>query len=309
MKEHLYRDYRSYLRELFGCRVQKISLDAGFTCPNRDGARGSDGCVYCNSRGSGTGAAGCRQSITEQLEQGKSFLAKRYRAKKFIAYFQSFSNTYAPLNRLQPIYEEALDVQDVVGLSIGTRPDCVPEETLDYLGDLCRRHFLWLEYGLQSSNESTLERINRGHSVRAFEDAVKRTHQRNIPVCAHVILGLPGEGRREMLETARFIGGQKVQGVKIHLLYVIRGTVLHEWYIKGAYRCLPREEYVALVGDFLALLPPEMIVHRLTGDPHPNELVAPQWALEKQANLNAIHDHLLARGLHQGKEYLSRQAM
>lgn len=309
MKGHLYRDYNTYLRGLFGCRVQKISLDAGFTCPNRDGTKGSGGCVYCNTKGSGTGASGFRKSITEQLEQGKSFLGKRYKAKKFIAYFQSFTNTYAPLDRLRTIYEEALAVQDVVGLSIGTRPDCVSEEVLDYLGDLGGRHFLWLEFGLQSSNDSTLKRINRGHSVRAFEDAVKRTNQRRIPVCAHVILGLPGEGRREMLETARFIGDQGVQGVKVHLLYVIRGTVLHEWYVKGAYHCLSREDYAAIVGDFLSLLPPQVIVHRLTGDPHPHEFVAPRWALEKQANLNAIHEHLLAQGLHQGKEYLLRREM
>ncbi len=309
MKEHLYRDYSTYLRELFGCRVQRISLDAGLSCPNRDGTKGTGGCVYCNSRGSGTGAAGLRQSITEQLERGKSLLSKRYKAKKFIAYFQSFSNTYGPLNRLRAIYEEALAVQDVVGLSIGTRPDCVSEETLDYLGDIGRRHFLWIEYGLQSSNDFTLKRINRGHSVRAFEDAVKRTNQRRIPVCAHVILGLPGEGHREMLETARFIGGQEVQGVKIHLLYVIRGTILHEWYTKGAYQCLSREEYVDLVSEFLSLLPPNVIIHRLTGDPHPHELIAPQWALDKRANLNAIHEHLLAKGLQQGKEYLLRQGM
>jgi hypothetical protein len=179
----------------------------------------------------------------------------------------------------------------------------VPEETLDYLADLSRKHFLWLEYGLQSGNDATLERINRGHRVRAFEDAVRRTNAREIPVCAHVILGLPGEGRREMLETARCIANQDVQGIKIHLLYVIRGTVLHEWHSKGMYRCLSREEYVGLVGEFLSLLPPHMIVHRLTGDPHPEELVAPQWALEKRANLNAIHDHLRGRGLYQGKEY------
>jgi radical SAM protein (TIGR01212 family) len=303
MMESLYRDYSSYLRQLFGCRVQKISLDAGLTCPNRDGMAGSGGCIYCNIRGSGTGAAGLRQSITEQLERGKSFLGKRYKAKKFIAYFQSFSNTYAPLDKLRALYQEALAVRDIVGLSIGTRPDCVPEETLDYLGDLSRKHFLWLEYGLQSGNDATLERINRGHGVRAFEDAVRRTNAREIPVCAHVILGLPGEGRREMLETARYIASQDVQGIKIHLLYVIRGTVLHEWHRKGMYRCLSREEYVGLVGEFLSLLPPHIIVHRLTGDPHPGELVAPQWALEKRANLNAIHDHLRGRGLYQGKEY------
>ncbi len=302
MAGRLYRDYNSYLRETFGCRVQKISLDAGLDCPNRDGTVGGAGCIYCNEKGSGTGAARFA-SISEQIRTGKERLAGKYKAKKFIAYFQSFSNTYAPLPRLAALYEEALSDPDIVGLSIGTRPDCVSDETLDYLAMLGETHLIWLEYGLQSAKDETLERIRRGHSVAAFIDAVKRTRARKIPVCAHVILGLPGENTEDMLDTARFLALQDVQAVKIHLLYVIKGTALDQMYNFGAYSCLSREDYAAAVGEFLALLPPHIIVQRLTGDPHPEELVSPVWALDKQRNLEAIRAYMENSGLYQGKNY------
>jgi len=305
MAKDLYRDFNSYLREVFGCRVQKIIIDAGLSCPNRDGTVGWGGCIYCNARGSGSGAASRSQSISDQLKEGKSYLAKRYKAKKFLAYFQSFSNTYGSLDRLKNLYKEALSVPDVVGLTIGTRPDCAEEKILDYLGQVGKHHLVWLEYGLQSADNSTLARINRGHGVEAFSDAVERTRRRDIPICAHVILGLPGETKADMLDTARFLAESDIQAVKIHLLYVVRGTRLESWYLGGEYRCLSREEYVSIVGDFLSLLPPEVIIQRLTGDPHPEELVAPLWALEKQKNLNEIQAHMKCRGLFQGKEFTS----
>jgi len=301
-----YRDFNSSLREQFGCRVQKITLDAGLTCPNRDGTLGLGGCIYCNEKGSGTGAASQRLSITDQIRNAKSYLVKRYKAKAFIAYFQSYSNTYAPLHILKSLYEEALADPDVVGLSIGTRPDCVEDAVLDLLGDYARERLIWLEYGLQSAHDATLARIRRGHSVAAFTDAVRRTRSRGLPVCAHVILGLPGEGREEMLTTARFLADSDIQAVKIHLLYVIRGTALDTWYRSGLYRCLTRDEYVSIVSELLTLLPPEMIIQRLTGDPHPEELVAPQWSLEKPQNLEAIHQYMAARGLFQGKDCVRR---
>jgi len=301
MKTKRYRDYNSYLRSLFGCRVQKITVDAGFTCPNRDGTCGWGGCVYCNARGSGTGAALCGASITAQLEAGKAFLKKRYRAQKFLAYFQAFSNTYAPLPQLKARYEEALAVPDVVGLTIGTRPDCVPDDVLDYLAELARTHLIWLEYGLQSAHDATLARINRGHDVAAFVDALRRARMRTLPVCAHVILGLPGESRDDMLGTARFLASQDLQAVKIHLLYVIKQTELAEWYQRGDYQCLTRDQYVSLVAEFLSLLPASVIIQRLTSDPHPDELVAPRWALEKRRNLEAIQSFLEEHDLFQGK--------
>ncbi|MDY0041149.1 MAG: TIGR01212 family radical SAM protein, partial [Desulforhabdus sp.] len=274
MSDALYRDFNSYLRRLYGCRVQKIIVDAGLTCPNRDGTLGHGGCIYCNARGSGSGAALHSMSITDQLAAGKSYLARRYKAKKFLAYFQSFTNTYAPFAVLKELYAEALSVPDVVGLTIGTRPDCVSDEVLDHLHLIGKRHLVWLEYGLQSAHDKTLALINRGHNVEAFSNAVERTRRRGIPVCAHVILGLPGESREDMMETARFLAATDLQALKIHLLYVIRGTELETWFRAGKYECLTRADYAATVSDFLALLPPHLIIQRVTGDPHPKELIS-----------------------------------
>jgi radical SAM protein (TIGR01212 family) len=305
MNTSRYRDLNSTLREHFGCRVQKITLDAGMTCPNRDGTLGVGGCIYCNVRGSGTGLSQ-HYSISEQLERGKARLARRYRAKKFIAYFQSFSNTYGSLQDLQALYHEALTVEDVVGLAIGTRPDCLPDSVLDALSELNQRTYLWIECGLQSIHDRTLGLINRRHDAAAFVDAVERSRKRNLNICVHVILGLPEEDKTDMLDTARALGTLDIQGVKIHLLYVIKGTPLAELYLRGGYRCLSREEYLDIVCEFLALLPPQVVIHRLTGDPHPAELLAPQWALEKQKNLQAIHDTLERRDIWQGKTYSLR---
>lgn len=302
----LYRDFNSYLRETFGCRVQKISLDAGLSCPNRDGTLARGGCIYCNEKGSGTGAARF-VSISEQIRAGKERLSRRYKAKKFLAYFQSFSNTYAPISKLEALYGEALQDKDVVGLSIGTRPDCIAEQTADLLGQIGKTSLVWIELGLQSANDDTLRRIRRGHSVQAFVDAVKRLRARNIPVCAHVILGLPGENVEDMLDTARFLAHQDIQAVKIHLLYVIKGTALHEMHESGAYSCLTREVYAAAAGEFLALLPPHLIIQRLTGDPHPEELAAPAWALEKRQNMDAVKTYMEQNELYQGKNWPDRQ--
>ncbi len=303
MAATLYRDYNSYLREIFGCRVQKISLDAGLSCPNRDGTVGKSGCIYCNDRGSGTGTAPLA-SIREQIRSGKERLARRYKAKKFIAYFQSFSNTHAPLPRLASLYGEALEDPDVVGLSIGTRPDCVGDDVLGLLARIGESRLIWLELGLQSAKELTLELIGRRHSGAAFTDAVRRARARNISICAHVILGLPGENLDDMLETARFLARQDIQAVKIHLLYVVKGTALHEMFERGAYSCLSRENYAEAAAEFLALLPPKCIIQRLTGDPHPEELVAPAWALDKRKNLDAVRTYMEQNELYQGKRWL-----
>ncbi len=303
MLDKPYRDFNAYLRETFGCRVQKISLDAGLSCPNRDGTIGRGGCIYCNPRGSGTGAAGAGKSLTDQVLSAQSFLRKRYKAAKFLGYFQSFTNTYAPLPALMAMYQEVLALPDMVGLTIGTRPDCVPDDILDRVAGLRAQGVIWLELGLQSAHDATLERINRGHKVDDFVSAVERTRARGLPVCAHVILGLPGESHARMMDTARFLARLGVEAVKLHLLYVVRGTRLQAMHQAGDYRCLSRQEYAGLVGDFLSLLPPGTIIQRLTGDPHPEELVAPEWSLEKQANLQAIHESMAQRELWQGKHF------
>ncbi len=296
-----YNDLNSYLRSRFGCRVQKISIDAGLNCPNRDGTISSGGCIYCNARGSGTGAHAAGHSVADQLISGKAYLARRYKAKKFIAYFQSFSNTYAPLEKLRHLYEQALAVTDVVGLSIGTRPDCINADILDLLQGYARKYLVWVEYGLQSANDATLSAINRGHDVDCFRKAVYATRDRGINICAHVILGLPGEQRADMLQTAETIAELGIEGVKIHLLYVVKGTRLEHLHQQGGYRCLAQQEYIDLVCDFLERIPPEMIIQRLTGDPHPHELIAPRWALRKSETLAKIQQTLEKRDTWQGR--------
>jgi radical SAM protein (TIGR01212 family) len=305
MAQH-YRDLNTYLRRRFGHRVHKLTVDAGLTCPNRDGTLATTGCIYCNARGSGTGAHARGESIREQLEHSKERMARRFKAKQFIAYFQSFSNTYAPVERLRGLYEEALAVDDVVGLAIGTRPDCVEDAALDLLAGYARRYLVWMEYGLQSSCDATLRRIRRGHDAAAFTDALERTRRHDLPVCAHVILGLPGETRRHMLATARFLADQAVEGVKLHLLYVVRGTPLERLYRQGGYACLSQEAYVSLVCDFIERLPPETVIQRVTGDPHVDELVAPAWALRKHETLDRIRQTFDRRQSRQGHYFRPR---
>ena len=298
-----YNDLNTYLRNIFGCRVQKITIDAGFSCPNRDGKIATGGCIYCNARGSGTGAHARGLSVTDQIIQGKKALSKRYKAKKFIAYFQAFSNTYAPLDMLENLYKEALAIDDVVGLSIGTRPDCVNEPLLALLEDYGKKHLIWIEYGLQTAHDKTLVFINRGHDFKCFVAAVDATKKRGVKICAHVILGLPSESRKQMLETAEAIADLGIDGVKIHLLYVVRGTKLADLYDQGRYKCLKQRDYVDLVCDFLERLPQDMVIQRLTGDPHPEELVAPIWSLKKAETLALINQTLEKRDSWQGKHY------
>lgn len=298
-------DLNTYFRNHYGGRVHKISVDAGLTCPNRDGTIGTDGCIFCNAKGSGTGNLAKGYTVTEQLEKSKAPVIKRFKAKKFIAYFQSFTNTYAPLETLKAIYEEALAVPDVVGLAIGTRPDCISGAVLDLLQSYTKKHLIWIEYGLQSAHDATLERIHRGHDVAAFEKAVRATAGRGIRIGAHMILGLPGETRKEMLATADYIAGLPVDGIKLHLLYVIKGTALERFYQDGQYRCLDREAYIELVCDVLERLPKEMVILRLTGDPHRHELVAPLWALDKNDNVALIRQRMEERDAWQGKRCMN----
>ncbi|MFO7965737.1 MAG: TIGR01212 family radical SAM protein [Desulfobacterales bacterium] len=303
MKIRFY-DLNTYYRGLFGCRVQKISLDAGFTCPNRDGTLSTGGCIYCNERGSGTGNYQKGMSVSEQLKQGMDAMKRRYKAEKFIAYFQAFSNTYGPVHRLERLYREALSFREVVGLSIGTRPDCINPAVLELLEKCASESLVWIEYGLQSANDRTLSLINRGHNLACFVDAVEATRNRGMYICAHVILGLPGESRRDMMKTADVLRELKVDGVKLHLCYVVCNTVLEKMYREGAYRCLEQEEYAELVVDFLERLPEEMVIHRIASDPHPDELVAPKWSLEKNTIRFLISEIMENRDTRQGKKAL-----
>lgn len=299
-----YRDYSTYLKEIFGERVQKISLDAGLNCPNRDGTISDKGCTYCDSRGSGTGAMINRGlSIDEQITESRKRLERRYGARKFIAYFQSFTNTYAPPSQLKELYDRALNYPDMVGLSVGTRPDCVNKEILGLLHSYQEKYLVWIEYGLQSSHDATLSRINRGHDVACFEQGVRMAKDFGLNVCTHIILGLPGETRDMMRQTAMFLAKLPLDGIKIHLLYIVKETPLASLYKKGEYRCLERDEYIEMVVDVLELLPPDMVIQRLTGDPIGVELVAPLWAKDKSENLRLIRQRLQDRETWQGRRW------
>lgn len=295
-----YRRYSTYLKQKFGCRVYRIPIDAGFTCPTRDGTISRGGCAYCDPRGSASAVSDKKLGVREQMIKGMEAARKRYKAEKFIAYFQAFTNTYAPTARLKRIYDEAADFPGVVGLAIGTRPDCVPDEALNLIASFTPRFESWVEYGLQSAHDSTLSAIRRGHTVAQFSDAARRTAQRGIKVCAHAILGLPGETGEMMNETARFIAALPVDGVKIHLLHILKESPIEAPYREGAIPVLSQEEYVALVCDFLELLPPGMVVQRLTGEAPRANLLAPLWALDKHAVLDAINAELERRDSRQG---------
>ncbi len=296
-----YRRYSIYLKQKFGCRVYRIPIDAGFTCPTRDGTISREGCAYCDSQGSASDVSDKRLGVHEQMIRGMEAAKKRYGAEKFIAYFQAFTNTYAPTGRLKQLYNEAVSLPVVVGLSIGTRPDCVPDDVLDLIASFIPRAETWIEYGLQSAHDSTLRAIGRGHTVAQFSDAVRRTARRGIKVCAHVILGLPGETKEMMKDTARFIAALPIDGVKIHLLHILKDSPLEMPYREGLIPLFSQEEYVALVCDFLELLPPGMVIQRLTGEAPRANLLAPLWALNKHAVLRAITSELEKRDSWQGK--------
>ncbi len=301
MNDKRYNTFSEELKRTFGYRVHRISVDAGFTCPNRDGTIGTDGCIYCGAAGSGSFGIARGLSVAAQLEEGKEVMVRKYKARKFIAYFQPYSNTYAPVERLAFLYDEALAVPDIVGLIVGTRPDCLPPEILDLLAGYARKCWFWLELGLQSPHDRTLTAINRGHDFAAFAAAVSACRSREIRVCAHVILGLPGESRAEMLRTAEILNGLGVDGVKLHLLHVMRGTRLAEMYERGEFAVMERDDYVGLVCDFLELLDPRTSIQRLTGDGG-RYLVAPLWSLAKFEVLNAIDVELERRGSCQGSK-------
>ena len=298
-----YSDYNNYLRQLFGQRVQKISIDAGLSCPNRDGFLSKKGCIYCNSKGSGSGMFKKGLSIKEQIETNKIGAIKKYKAKKFLAYFQSYSNTYTSCEHMKLMFDEALSSVGMVGMAIGTRPDCIDAAKLDLIESYTKNYLVWLEYGLQSVHDTTLQKINRQHTVKDFFNAVELTKDRGINICTHVILGLPGEDRNMMLKTAEILADSPINGVKIHLLYVVKGTMLDKMWKRGEYIPLEQKEYVDLVCDFLELLPDNIIIQRITGDPHADELQAPMWAGRYRETFNMIQDTLKKRDSFQGKKY------
>jgi radical SAM protein (TIGR01212 family) len=296
-----FNSYNRALKDAFDARVYKIGLRLDFTCPNRDGKVAVGGCIYCNNASHTPQDYRPRASVTEQLEQGAAAIFKRHKAEKFIAYFQSYTNTYDSASRLEELYREALNFPGVVGLSVATRPDCVPDDVLDLLQDMSRRTCFWLELGLESMHDRTLEWVNRGHGLSEFIDAVERSKSRGLRLCTHLILGFPGETRADILQTPALLNRLGIDGVKLHNLHVIKNTVLEKFYNAGHFTLFSREEYVSLVVDFLELLSPEMIVHRLTGETYRAITVAPDWSVNKIGVHNAIFKELEQRDSWQGR--------
>ena len=284
----MYTTLNDHYRQRFGCKVYKLALDGGFTCPNRDGTKGSGGCIFCSAGGSGDFAEGPCDSIRLQLERAKARVAAKIKDGKFIAYFQAFSGTYAPIQRLETLYSEALAAEDVVALAIGTRPDCLPPETLALLEKLNREKPVYVELGLQTVHPESIRYIRRGYENDLYFQAVKELKQRGIHVVTHIILGLPGENAAAMEETTRQAVAAGTDGIKFHLLHVLQGTDLARDYADGKFDCLSLEEYGAILKRCLALLPPEVVVHRITGDGAKKDLIAPLWSGDKKRVLNYL---------------------
>lgn len=299
-----YNQFSAYLKNKFGAKVYKITLDAGFSCPNRDGTISTGGCIFCDDGGSFSQAHSNLLSIEEQVNIGAKTLHDRFKAEKFMSYFQAYTNTYKPVNELERIYKSALNHPDVVGLSIGTRPDCVEDDKLNLISEIAQDYYTWIEYGLQSIHNKTLKKINRGHDFDCFLKAYERTKEKGINVCTHVIFGL-WETRDEILETAQKLAELKVDGVKIHMLCALKDTKLAKLYENKEIDFMSEEEYVNLVCDFLEILPQTTTIHRLAGNGLKKNLIAPRWLGAKLDCLNKIDRELLKRNSYQGSKHFT----
>lgn len=300
----LYHGYRYHLQRLFGTRVQKVSLDAGFTCPNVDGTVAKGGCTFCDNRSFSPSRRLPRADIRGQIEQSLARMQRRYAdCTHFIAYFQPATNTYAPVERLRGLYLQALEHPQVVGLAIGTRPDCVGDDVLELIDELARRVYVSVEYGMQTIHDRSLDWMNRGCHHDAMVDAMERSRQRRFEISTHVILGLPGESRDDMLATARELNRLEVDAVKLHNLYCVKNTRLADQVATGEVELMGREEYVATVVEFLEILSPEIVVERLTGDAPPQFFIGPEWSLDKGGVKRQIEAELVRRGTYQGARY------
>lgn len=285
------RTLNSYLKNIYGRKIYKVSINAGFTCPNRDGTLGNRGCIFCSAGGSGDFAEDSALSITEQIELGKKRIESKLPNGDFglIAYFQAFTNTYAPIEKLEKVYMEAAAHPEVEIISIATRPDCLSEEVLNLLGRVNEVKPVWVELGLQTIHEKTAEYIRRGYPLGTYDEAVRNLKARSIETIVHVILGLPGESRKEMLETVKYVGESGVEGIKLQLLHVLENTDLADDYRAGKFECLTLDEYASLIRDALDILPANIVIHRMTGDGDKKILIAPKWSEDKKNVLNTLH--------------------
>ncbi|TKJ47965.1 TIGR01212 family radical SAM protein [Candidatus Aerophobetes bacterium Ae_b3a] len=304
-----YYPFSQFLRERFGCKVYKLPVDAGFTCPNRDGKIGYGGCTYCYNPSFSPPILLQKSSIPLQVKYRKALLKRKGKVNKFLVYFQSYTNTYARVKILKRLYDEAIQDKDVIGFCIGTRPDCVPDEVLDLIESYAKDYHIWLEYGLQSMHDETLLRIRRGHNFAQFGDAVKRTQGRNIFICVHIILGLPGEAKEDILKTTRALVRMGIDGIKLHHLQVIKNTRIAREFSKGEFKVLSLEDYIKLVCDVLELLPARIAIQRLVGEVLQDKmLVAPRWNLNKHKVLSAIDQEFVDRGSFQGSKFDSKKS-
>jgi hypothetical protein len=295
-----YYDYGTWIRHRFPFRVQKISVDAGFTCPNRDGRISTGGCIYCDNRTFNPAYCQRQDSITQQLEAGKLFFARKYPEMKYLAYFQAYTNTYASIDHLRQLYEEALRVEDVVGIVIGTRPDCVSDKLLDYLEDLNRHTFLIVEYGVESAYDETLQRINRGHSFAQSRLAIEKTHQRGILTGAHIILGLPGEDAQENLRQAPVISSLPIDILKIHQMQIIRGTRLAAEFERSPFHIYDIDEYIRLIANYIQRLRKGLVLERFVSQSPKELLIAPHWGLKNHEFTDLLNNYLKQHNIHQG---------
>lgn len=296
-----YYDYGTWIRQQFPFRVQKISIDAGFSCPNRDGRIGYGGCIYCDNRTFNPAYCNHQKSITEQLEEGKLFFARKYPQMKYLAYFQAYTNTYADIPTLRRMYEEALNVEDVVGIVIGTRPDCISDELLDYLEELNTRTFLMVEYGIESANDDTLRFIHRGHTFACSRTAVEKTKARGILTGGHIILGLPGEDAQESLRQAPIISSLPLDILKIHQMQIIKGTQLARIYQEHPFPLYTVDEYIRLISEYIQRLRPNLVLERFVSQSPANMLVAPHWGLKNYEFTHRLIHFLNEKGTYQGQ--------
>lgn len=307
MKGRFY-SLNDYLQEKFGEKIYKVSLDGGFTCPNRDGKISRGGCIFCSEKGSGEFAGNSKKTIYYQIEEQIKLLSKKYRGNKYIAYFQNFTNTYAEVEKLEEIYETALSHPNIIGLAIATRPDCIDDKILKLLSAINKKTFLWIELGLQTINDEVANFINRGYKTEIFLKITEKLNRENIKFVSHIIIGLPNENKDDYIKTALYVQKCKTWGLKIHLMYVVAGTKLEKLYLEGKFKTLEKDEYVERVINVIANISPDIVIHRLTGDGKKSELLAPEWSLNKKDVLNSINKSLKFNNIYQGmkgKEYES----
>lgn len=298
-----YNNLNCELRKEFGEKVMKLSFDGGFTCPNRDGSVGERGCIFCGEEGSGEFTASRKLDLRAQAEEQKALLSPKWTSKKYIAYFQNFTNTYKPVGELRDLYEESLAIEGVVGLAIATRPDCLDDDVLDLLEDLSTKTYLWVELGLQSIHKKTENFIRRGYGLEVYDEAVRKLKSRGIRLVTHLIFGLPNESREDMIESASYVGETGTWGIKLHSLYIQKYTDLYDYYIDNPFKIMSRDEYINLICDIIEILPEEMVIHRLTGDGKKELLHEPRWSLDKLRVLTGIDRELKERDVIQAFRY------